>query len=212
MKTYEITFITKEEPKESSVKATLETFGGRILNISSLGQKTFVYPISKEKAGFYTTYLFEMEAEKIQDFNRKLSQDDEILRHLIISIKPSEEMAGLPVKLELEIEEKPETEIVIEEKAIEPEPEKSLDKVADEETAVTEEPAEEKVEEPVAEVKAEPKKEVKKTVKKAATQDLPEKEVKTKKVEKETKTGEPVEDEEERLEALDKKLEELLKD
>lgn len=219
MKTYEITFITKEEPKDSSVKKGLEAFGGKILLVSSMGQKTFVYPIEKEKAGFYTTYLFEMEPEKMQDFSRKLGLDEEILRHLIVSIKPSQEMAGMPSKLVDELKSevelvKPELEIIPEpDMAIEIEPEKSLDKARNEEIVITKETPEIKKPEvkEKAEVIEEPKKEVKKVAKKAVEKETKE-EVKEKKPAKPLKPDvEPV-NEEERLEALDKKLEELLKD
>jgi small subunit ribosomal protein S6 len=223
MKNYEITFITKEEPKDL-VKSILETFGGKITKTSSMGQKTFVYPIKKEKSGIYTTYLFEMDPEQMQAFNRKLDMEEEVLRHLVVFIKPSQEMAAaqskeiaslLDEKPTEEIEVAPETAIVVEEeKAIEIAPEEAI-------VAIEEKVEEEKTEEPVK---------VKKTVKKAAktapvTEEVvAEKPVKAKKaVKKEAKAVEGVNEaannavnevinEEERLEALDKKLEELLKD
>ncbi|MEI6039998.1 MAG: 30S ribosomal protein S6 [Candidatus Berkelbacteria bacterium] len=220
MKTYEITFITREEPKESSVKKDIENLNGRILSISNMGQKTFVYPIEKEKSGFYTTYIFEMEPEKLQDFSRKLGLGEEILRHLIVSLSPSEVLAKFPVDGKVaEIALTPETELMVEpEMALEIEPEKTIEEVKIEEPVVEETIVEEKVEEP--------KKEAKKTVKKVEKAEVKEtkvrEEVKTekpKKAEKE-KIEKPakkeveteVEEEEERLEALDKKLEELLKD
>ena len=206
MKTYEITFITKEEPKEI-VKKEIEAFDGKILSISSLGLKTFVYPIEKEKAGVYSTYLFEMAAEKLQDFNRKLSQDEEVLRHLIIALRPSEQIAKEPTTIkEMEIAAEPEAEMAeltkelaevpAETMAIEIEPEKAIE-LPETEIETIETPIE------ITKVKAEKpvvvkEKAVKKVIKKA--------EIKPTKPE-----VEPV-DEEERLEALDKKFEELLKD
>ena len=212
MKIYEITFITREEPKDSSVKADIEALGGRILSISNMGQKTFVYPIGKDKSGFYSTYLFEIEPEKLQDFNRKLALEEEILRHLIIAIRPSEEaivtgaekMAALEVKPVESLPEKTETEIIAEpELALEIEPEKSIEIAS--ETEIVAEEAEEKIEEPKKTAKAETKKTEEKVEK-------PAKKEKSKETVKETKPDVPAEDEEERLEALDKKLEELLKE
>jgi ribosomal protein S6 len=221
MKTYEITFITLEEPKDSSVKKDIETVGGKILKISSMGQKTFVYPIGKEKAGFYTTYLFEMEPEKLQDFNRKLAMEEEIVRHLIVSMKPSEIMAENSLEEKVtSLEEKPETKLMIEpEMALEIEPINAIqsepEKAIIEEAAQTETPVE-TVAETIEAEKVEEKEEkpAKKTAKKTVkTEEKAEaKEEKPKKATKEVKKEEPINDEEERLEALDKKLEELLKE
>ena len=184
----------------------------KILNESNLGQKTFVYPIKKEKSGFYTSFLFEMEAEKVQDFTRKLALEEEIMRHLIITIKPTQEMVklslsdmpvGKTMEIAKEIQEivKPEQEVIVEEeKAIEI-PKQAIIEEPEKEIAVEEKPVKAekvvkakkekvKVEKPKAEKPKTEKTEVKKPAK-------PEIESTT---------------EEERLEALDKKLEELLKD
>lgn len=97
MKQYEITFITKEDLKEKPVKADIEALGGKILNISSIGQKQFTYTIKKEKAGIYTTVVFEIAPEKLMELNHKLSLKEDILRHLIILYKAAKvEVPRLP--------------------------------------------------------------------------------------------------------------------
>lgn len=227
MKNYEITFITKEEPKDSA-KNILETFGGKILKTSSMGQKTFVYPIEKEKSGFYTTYLFSMEAEKVQDFNRKLTLDEEILRHLIVVIKPSQEMDGLTKKIDT-VDAKESADVIAEEiikepvTAIEIEPEMEIEVKPEEEIVVIEEPKEEiapkkpfdATQDREKSIKIEP---VKKAEPKVEAKIEKPKAKKTEPVEKPVKPAKPLRpevepvDEDERLEALDKKLEELLKD
>jgi ribosomal protein S6 len=233
MKIYEITFITLEEPKDSAVKNELEAAGGKILSISSMGQKTFVYPIKKQKSGYYTTYLFEMEPEKAQAFDRKLGLGEEVLRHLTVVLKPSEIAVRFPSDAQkaTEIESKslekalaePETELMLEpELALEVEPEKEI--VAEEIPTESE-----KVEEIKVETTEKTEKEVKKADTKTAAKEtkkpvekVTKEETKVvEKVEKLKKAVEPMAktkpavepvDEEERLEALDKKLEELLKD
>ena len=202
MKTYEITFITKNELEKPLVKNEIENFGGKITGESKLGQKAFVYPILKEKSGFYTTYTFEMDPEKMQELNRKLTMTEEILRHLIIFIQPSREKAEAQAKMApAAIEVKPEVALeVAPEQEIEIAPETEIVEVEEPETKVKTE-AEEKVEEP------------KKAVKKEKIEEAPvaEEKPKAKKMAKTKPEVEPVK-EEERLEALDKKLEELLKD
>lgn len=209
MKTYEITFITKEEPVNGgAVRELIEKDGGKVTEVQVLGQKNFAYKIEKESRGFYTTINFAIEPEKLSAINRDLSLHDEIMRHLLVSTKPVIE----------NIKEKKEAE-------------KETVKIA-EPIEVSEPVIEEKVEEPIVteEVAEEPIKEVKKSVKKAKKEEAEkpvESEVKEEKVEekpaeetveKEKKPKKQIKpdvtpmDEEERLKALDKKLDELLKD
>lgn len=203
MNTYEITFITKEDLKEPVVKKNVEALSGRILSEVKLGQKNFVYPIRKEKNGFYTSLVFAIEPQKIQDLNKKLLLEEEILRFLIVTINVNKAMAEVP-EVELKPEEitgKPEDTTAI----IEPE------------TEIVEAPVTEIVaevpEEKIVEIKEEKTKKTKlvekapKEVKKVA-----EKKIKEKPAEKVEPEPKEETDEEERLEALDKKLEELLKD
>lgn len=205
---YEITFITKEDLKEPIVEKTIEALEGRVLSENKLGMKNFVYPIRKEKSGFYTSLVFEIDPLKVTDLNRKLLLEEEVLRFLIVSINVNKEMAEIP-ETELKPEEvtgKPEDTTAI----IEPEQEIEVAPVTE---IVAEEPeakAEPEAEEPKVETKEKTKKAAKETEKPVkATKKVTEKKekpVKKADVKEETET------EEERLEALDKKLEELLKD
>ena len=184
---YEITFIAKEE-KDDVVKKTIESLNGKITQEEFLGRKKFYYPIKKEGAGFYTTYVFEIDPEKINDLNKTLLLKGQILRFLIIIKK---------VVLKKPKEKKKETV----------EPEEKLENIEKEET-------EKKVTEEVTK-KVEINKE--KIVK---PKEKIKEEVKEEKITKEEKPVEPkkklpkkedVSDEEERLKALEKKLEEILK-
>ncbi|HLB95864.1 MAG TPA: 30S ribosomal protein S6 [Patescibacteria group bacterium] len=88
MKQYEITFLTREDPKGAApVQKEIEALGGKIISSAFLGQKQLVYPIKKEKSAFYTTVVVEIEPEKVLELNRKLGLKEEILRHLIIIAK-----------------------------------------------------------------------------------------------------------------------------
>lgn len=195
MKQYEITFITKEgfTTENDPVAKEIASQEGKIINVLPLGQKQFTYPIKKEKSGFYTSVTFELDPEKISNLNRKLGLKEEVLRYLII-IAPKTK----PVTTESATKEKPVKEKEIEkeiEKIVEAEePEKREEKIEESDT-------EEKVEQEI-EAPKEPAKKVK-TVKVKKEKPIEEKP----KVEIEEPT-----DEQERLEALDKKLDELLKE
>ncbi|OGD57178.1 30S ribosomal protein S6 [Candidatus Berkelbacteria bacterium RBG_13_40_8] len=178
MKTYDITFITKDDQKEKPVKAEIEKLGGKILNVSGIGEKNFTYPIKKENKGFYTTVSFEIEPSKLLDLNKKLGLQEDILRHLIIigKVTAAEIPTLKPVKKPKEIPA----------------------------------PKEEKMLEAPEEIKeiAKPKKAVKPVKKAEKVEKKPEKKVSKEVTEIEKET----ESEEDRLAALDKKLDELLKE
>jgi len=163
MKTYEITFITKEEIKENPAAKEIEALDGKVLSSNTLGQKQFAYRIKKETSGFYTTLVFEMAPEKVLELNRKINLNEDILRHVIITYKAAKIQKTKPVKLE----KMPPKEIPTEEK-------------------------------PAKIIKETPEKIIQKPVKTAPA--------------KKKAAPKPEANEEERLEALDKKLDELLKE
>ena len=194
MKQYEITFITKEpfdvaqgKDQKNPVKAEIEALGGKILNVSSIGQKNFTYTIKKEKSGFYTTVAFAMEPQKLMDLNKKIALKEEVLRHLIILYKAAKVEAPKLPKLPVSPSQGG------------PKPEKTLPK------------EEVKLPEPPKEIEMPKEIEAPKEEKKAPAKKVPQK-----KVEKVTpgvtSLGLETKSEEERMEELDKKLDELLKE
>jgi len=231
MKQYEITFITKEpfdtapsiklgtsqgkDLKETPVKKEIEALGGKILNVSSIGQKNFTYPIKKEKAGFYTTVMFEIDPQKLMDLNKTIGLKEEILRHLIILYKAAK--VGVPKAPKMPAPEKmlPKEEIKL------PEPVKEIE-VPKKETKVEEKVAEPKEEKKAAK-KVAPKKVEPKVSKEAdlsaVAPALPAgRSAKAEEIEKparyasESVAGGETISEEERMKELDKKLDELLKE
>jgi small subunit ribosomal protein S6 len=201
MHKYEITIITKEDLKEDVVKKEIESLGGKIIKSDALGQKQLAFPIKKETAGYYTAVIFEMEPEKLLDLNRKLSLKNEIIRHLIIISRVDRIAAQEQAR-----PEKKETEEVAEAAVEAPE-----EKVA-EEPVVEEKPAkpakkpvaiEKAPEAEIVEVPTEKPKEVKKPARKASGKSAKDAEADAKEPEVST---------EERLKALDQKLDELLKE
>lgn len=87
MNKYEITIMTREDLKEAPVKKEIEALDGKILSAVSLGQKQLIYQIKKESAAYYTVIIFEIEPTKLTDLNQKLNLSPEILRHLILIAK-----------------------------------------------------------------------------------------------------------------------------
>lgn len=204
---YEITFITKEE-KDPVVLRAIEDEGGKIISKEELGRRKFAYIIKKEEAGSYFSYVFEIDPSALAGLDKKLRLNSDILRHLIISksLKPAKaEKAEKKVEAPKEEIAKPveAVEEKVEEVKVAPEVKKEAKKPAIKKVAakkIAKKPIKiekvEKIEKPKVEITKEPE-QIKKPILKKPIEKVEKKEVP---------------DTEERLKALDEKLEELLKE
>ncbi len=91
MTNYEIMFIVKTSLDETSlnnivkdVQKLITDNKGKVIEFKDLGRKKLAYEINKEVSGFY--YLMNVSANKdaIQEFDRKLRINENIIRHLIL--------------------------------------------------------------------------------------------------------------------------------
>ena len=93
-------FTQKDLPEiGEKIKKTIEDLGGKIINKKNLGNRKLAYPIKHVYHGFYILVNFELLADKIKELNRKFRLSPEILRHLIVKIKPR------PIKVKKEKKE-----------------------------------------------------------------------------------------------------------
>ena len=91
MTKYEIMFIVKSTLDETAlsnitkeVQSLINDGNSKVIEFKDMGRKKLAYPINKEISGFY--YLMNVEAsnEVIQEFDRKVRINENILRHLIL--------------------------------------------------------------------------------------------------------------------------------
>jgi len=91
MTKYEIMFIVKATLDETAlnnitkeVQSLINDGNSKVIEFKDMGRKKLAYPIKKEISGFY--YLMNVEASNdvIQEFDRKLRINENILRHLIL--------------------------------------------------------------------------------------------------------------------------------
>ena len=52
-----------------------------------MGRKKLAYPINKEVSGYYYVMTVEADRETIHEFDRKVSINENVLRHLIIKLE-----------------------------------------------------------------------------------------------------------------------------
>lgn len=91
MRSYELILVTKTSLTDAlrkklitSVKSLLKDL--KIVKENEVGQKSLAYKIKREANGFY--WDFALEGEVIpQDFEKKLLENDNILRHLLLRTK-----------------------------------------------------------------------------------------------------------------------------
>lgn len=93
MNKYEMMFIVKATMEESSVKAAAEnvkklaeSLKAKVDSFKEMGQKKLVYPIKKEISGYYYVMTMTASKETIKEVNRKMSIDENVIRHLIIKL------------------------------------------------------------------------------------------------------------------------------
>lgn len=93
MTNYEIMFIVNNTIGADKVKANIENMKkvitdnkGKIVDTKDMGERKLAYPIKKNLSGYYYVLKVEASREAINEFDRKASIDEEILRHLIIKL------------------------------------------------------------------------------------------------------------------------------
>lgn len=88
MKTYELTFITKSDSKDtlSSVEDFIKKYEGKVNKQTPLGKRKFAYMIKKNREGNYFKWLIELPKNQVLPFKKGLSQNEIVLRYLLLSI------------------------------------------------------------------------------------------------------------------------------
>ena len=86
MNDYELVVILKEEGKEvlDKVKKAVTGTGGKVVKVDEWGKKDLAYPIKKQKEGVYFLLNLSISADKVGEFNKFLTTNEQVLRHLLI--------------------------------------------------------------------------------------------------------------------------------
>lgn len=91
MDRYEIMFIIKNTIEEEKVKKIADSLKdlitndkGNIIDFKEMGKRKLAYPIKKEVTGTYYVMTVEANHDTIKEFSRKVSINENVLRHLVI--------------------------------------------------------------------------------------------------------------------------------
>lgn len=94
MNKYEIMFIVKPNMEESEIKKIADDMKSVLTNNNAIvkeekamGQKELAYEINKFKTGYYFLYVVESSKEAIEEFDRVVRINENLLRHLIVRVE-----------------------------------------------------------------------------------------------------------------------------
>ena len=88
---YELTFLTDSLSEKvdaetlAKVRGFINGLGGNVKKEIAWEKRKLAYPIKKHLSGFYVIFEFELESEKIEELQKQLRLDENILRSLIIN-------------------------------------------------------------------------------------------------------------------------------
>lgn len=92
MRLYDLVLVLRPSLSETDRKklvATIKEWLGdvKVVKDDEWGQKPLSYPIKKEVAGFYQLLKLETEKTVPLDFEKRVIQNDKVIRHLLLRTK-----------------------------------------------------------------------------------------------------------------------------
>lgn len=98
MKDYQLTYfissdLTEEEAKafQGKITALIQEEGGFLGERSTLLKKRLAYPIAQQNQAYLTVLNFQLSPEKLPSLEKRLKEENEILRYLIVAEAPARE-------------------------------------------------------------------------------------------------------------------------
>ena len=100
MTCYETLFVvkptlTEEETAEeiAKIKDILAKEGAELLATNDMGMRKLAYPVEKNDRGYYTVLLFKAEGTVINELERNLKINEEVLKFLTVKYSKNKELA-----------------------------------------------------------------------------------------------------------------------
>lgn len=94
MNKYEIMFIVRPDIEEAEIKKIAEDMKvvltnekATIVEEKSMGQRELAYEVKKFNTGYYFLYVVEASSETIDEFDRVVRINENIIRHLIVKVE-----------------------------------------------------------------------------------------------------------------------------
>lgn len=98
MSFYEHVFVTRQDLTPSQVDELTEKFagivekeGGKVTKRENWGLRNLAYRIQKNRKGYYVLMNIDAPATAVQELERKMRIDEDIIRHLTVKVEALEE-------------------------------------------------------------------------------------------------------------------------
>lgn len=92
MKKYEVMYIVRstldQEAVAKEIKAANEIFtnnGSKVLEVNEWGLRELAYEIEKNRKGYYVVLTVEATVEAVNEFNRVIGYNENIIRHIVVN-------------------------------------------------------------------------------------------------------------------------------
>lgn len=93
MSKYELMFIVRPDVDEAALTSTRERvqsivndMGGQVEEVKDMGKRRLAYLIDNYREGFYTVTTFQSNADAVQEIERVLNINDNVMRFLTINL------------------------------------------------------------------------------------------------------------------------------
>jgi small subunit ribosomal protein S6 len=93
MSKYELMFIVRPDVDEAALTSTRErvqsivsSMGGQVEEEKDMGKRRLAYLIDNYREGFYTVTTFQSNADAVQEIERVLNINDNVMRYLTINL------------------------------------------------------------------------------------------------------------------------------
>ena len=94
MRKYELMFIVRTDIEDGEVKSVVDSLKkllqdkkAKILEEKEMGQKELAYEIKKHKTGYYFLFTVEAGNDAIEEFERVVLINENILRHIVVRVE-----------------------------------------------------------------------------------------------------------------------------
>ena len=92
MRSYQLVLVLRKSLTEASRKKILETVkswltGAKFTKEEDWGEKPLSYTIKRETSAFFVNFVFELKEELSKDLEKKLVNNEDVLRHLLLRVE-----------------------------------------------------------------------------------------------------------------------------
>lgn len=84
MQKYDLTVLVQKATVGEKIEKLITAAGGKAGRMIEMGKKQLAYPIKKLSEAVFLSWTVEFPGEAVLQFNRKLTIDKDIVRHLLV--------------------------------------------------------------------------------------------------------------------------------